>query len=108
MRQERCVSGQTQTLTTVCKPDGRASQSPHEPQTAVTRSDSKGECQHFAAKANLLGFATLLVTRPARFAAQSGVDRALGSALAQLVPSSASRLDENQEEISRRLQVDTN
>ncbi|CAE7885890.1 unnamed protein product [Symbiodinium sp. KB8] len=69
--QERCVSGQTQTLTTVCKPDGRASQSPH---------------------ANLLGFATLLVTRPARFAAQSGVDRALGSALAQLVATSETRV----------------
>ena len=87
-RQERCVSGQTQTLTTVCKPDGRASTSPHESQIAVTCSDhSKGECQHFAAKANVLGFATLLVTGPARFAAQSGVDSALGSALAQLVPS---------------------
>jgi len=69
--QERCVSGQTQTLTTVCKPDGRASTSPH---------------------ANVLGFATLLVTGPARFAAQSGVDSALGSALAQLVATSETQI----------------
>ncbi|CAE7200371.1 unnamed protein product [Symbiodinium sp. CCMP2592] len=69
--QERCVSGQTQTLTTVCKPDGRASTSPH---------------------ANVLGFATLLVTGPARFAAQSGVDNALGSALAQLVATSETHI----------------
>jgi len=40
----------------------------------------------------VLGFATLLVTGPARFAAQSGVDSALGSALAQLVATSETQI----------------